>query len=121
MIGLLDRILDVERRRDGAAHFLAVLDRHGAVVALGHDLQREAVLRQQADAHKPEADGAKHRRDDQRDARIDSAFADDAVIVQGFGGSRFAHQFPRRRAGNKKERDRVDPLFVISTKNLRWR
>ncbi len=90
MIGLLDRILDIERRRDGAAHLLAILDGHRAVFALGHDLQRQAVLGRQADAHKAEADGAKDRRDDQRDARIDAAFADDAVIVHGIGGSRCA-------------------------------
>ena len=88
MIGLLDRILDVEHRRDGTAHFLAILDGHRAVVALGHDLQRQAVLRREADAHEAKADGAKHRRNDQRDARIDAAFADDAVIACGFGGGR---------------------------------
>jgi hypothetical protein len=27
--------------------------------------------------------------------------------------------YPKLSAGNKKERDRVDPLFVIPTKNLR--
>ncbi len=44
MIGLLDRIGHVERRRNRAADLFAILDGHGAVVALGHDLQRQAVL-----------------------------------------------------------------------------
>ena len=45
MIRLVERIIDVEHRRDGAAGLLAVLDGHRAVVALGHDLQGQAVLR----------------------------------------------------------------------------
>src|ERR1700752_2068544 len=86
VIGLLDWILDIERRRHGTTYFLAVLDRHGAVLALGHDLKRQAILRQETAPHEAEPDGAKDRRDNQRDARIDAALADDAIIVQGFSG-----------------------------------
>ena len=121
MIGLVERILDVEHGRNGAACVLAVLDRHGAVVALGHHLQGQAVLRRQPHPHQAETNGAKNRRDDQRDARIDAAFADDAVIVHGLGGGRRGHPVSMCGAGNKKERDRVDPLFVIPTKNMNCR
>ena len=64
MISLLDRIVDIKNRRNRAAYFLAVLDGHGAVVALDHDLQRQTVLTRQTHAHEPEARGAQHRRND---------------------------------------------------------
>ena len=41
MIGLVDRIVDVEHRRDRAADLFAILDRHRAVWPLGHDLHRQ--------------------------------------------------------------------------------
>ena len=117
MIGLVDRILDVERRRHRAADLLAILDGHGAVVALGHDLQRQSVLAGQPHADEAKAHAAQHRRDDRSDARIDAALADDAVVSDCVACA-CRHQFSDG-PGNKKERDRVDPLFVIPTKNLR--
>ena len=54
MIRLVDRIFDIEDRRNGPADLLAILDGHGAVLALGHDLQRQAVLPGQPHAHQAE-------------------------------------------------------------------
>src|SRR3989338_665060 len=51
-----DRVLDVEDGRESAREFFAILDRHGAVGALCHDLERLPVLQAEADAHDLEAD-----------------------------------------------------------------
>ena len=118
MIRLFDRIIDIESRRNRAAHLFAILDGHGAVFAFGHDLQRQPVLARQADANEAEADRAKDGLNDQGDAGVDAGLANDAVVACLFDCV-FGHWFSRRSAGNKKERDRVDPLFVIPTKNLR--
>ena len=80
MIRLFDRILDVESRRQSATRLLAVLDGHGAVLALRHDLQRQAVLAREAHPHQPETQRLQDRRDDRRDARVDAALADETVV-----------------------------------------
>ena len=51
-------------------------------------------------------------------ARIDAALADDAVVADVRLAS-CRHLVSASGPGNKKERDRVDPLFVIPTKNLK--
>jgi hypothetical protein len=118
MIGDLDGIVDIERRRDRLADGFAALDIHGSVRLLGHDLQRQPALPRKANANEAEADRAKDGLNDQGDAGVDAGLADDAVVACLFDCV-FGHRISRRSAGNKKERDRVDPLFVIPTKNLR--
>ena len=81
MIRLVDRILNVEHGRDGHRDPLAILDRHGAVLTLAHDLQRQSVLARKMNPHEAEADATQHRLHDQRDARIDAALADDAIVT----------------------------------------
>ena len=78
MVGLFDRISLVQNRRDRAAHRLAVLHRHGAVGALGHDLQGQPVLVDQAGAHEAKTQRRDHGRDQCRDARIGAGFPDDS-------------------------------------------
>src|SRR6185369_7716251 len=54
-IGALDGIGDVEHRRERARHGLAILDQHGSVRPLRHDLHRAAGLAGNADADQPVA------------------------------------------------------------------
>jgi hypothetical protein len=83
MIRHLDRIVDVERRRDCLAHGLAAFDGHRAVRLLRHDLHRAAVLAGDAHAHQPIAEIGDRRLDDGRDARGDAALDDDALVLIG--------------------------------------
>jgi hypothetical protein len=119
MVGLVDQVFDVERRRDRAAQLLAIGHRHGAVLALSHDLQRQPVLAGKPNPHEAKTHRAQQRPDQRGDARLDAAFADQAVIVLCRGAFFVGHEVSDGVAGNKKERDRRDPLFVIATKNLK--
>ncbi|MCY1236725.1 hypothetical protein D9M72_493970 [compost metagenome] len=90
MIRLVDRIFHIEHRRNGLGDLFAVFDGHGAVVALGHDLQRQAVLAGHAHAHQ----AVTHRHDD----RLDDV--GDALVETGFGDqARFICIFSRCRIG----------------------
>jgi len=78
IVGAVDRVLDVEGRRDVARDGLAILDVHGAVGLLGHDLDRHAVQRRDLDAHQPVAEALDDRLDDMRDAGLEPGLGDDA-------------------------------------------
>ena len=55
-VGAVDRIGDVEHRRQRARHGLAILDRHRAVRALRHDLHGAAVRARDLHPHQPIAE-----------------------------------------------------------------
>src|SRR5690606_16750950 len=75
LIGTVDRIIDVKRRRNGETDLLAIIDGHRAIRPLGHDLQRDAILIQQLDADQPVADGVNHGGDDSRHSGFSTRFA----------------------------------------------
>jgi len=52
-VGPVDRIGDIEHRRQRPRHRLAILDLHRAVGAFGHDLHRAAGLAGNPDPHQP--------------------------------------------------------------------
>ena len=78
VVGPVDRILDVEGRRDIARDGLAILDIHRPVGPLGHDLHGHAVQRRDLDAHEAVAEALDHRLDDMRDAGLEPGLGDDA-------------------------------------------
>ena len=53
--------MHVEQRRQLARDGLAVVDRHGTVGALGHDLERFALAPHNLNAHKTISESGKHR------------------------------------------------------------
>ncbi len=81
-VGLLDRIVDVEHRRQRPRDILAILDAHRAVGALGHDLHRAAGLRGDAHAHQAEAEVGEHRLGQHADAGGDAGVDDQARLVE---------------------------------------
>lgn len=64
MILFIDRIFHIEDGRNRHRDFFAILNRHRAVVAFGHNLHRRAVLVQHPDADKPKADADENGFDD---------------------------------------------------------
>src|SRR5690606_6839173 len=114
MISAIDRIVDIERGRNCAAHFLAILDAHRSVEPLRHDLQRQPILPRQANPHKAEAQGTQYRFDDRRNTRFHTRLADDAlfaaVTIADFRHLASCVLLAGSTDGNKKERDRKDPL-----------
>ena len=68
-IGLLDRVGDVEHRRQRPRNRLAIVDLHGSIGPFGHDLDRAAVLGGDLDPHQPVAHPLQHRACDRRHAR----------------------------------------------------
>ena len=81
MIRLIDRIFHIQNRRNGRGDLFAVLDGHGAVVALGHDLKRQAVQIEEAHAHEAKAHAHKDGLDDGGDALIKAGFDDQPGFV----------------------------------------
>ncbi len=104
MILAVDRVFDVEHRREVLAQPLAVVDGEAAVGILGHDLQRAAVLGRHLHAHERKAHVVGDGLDDARDARLEAGFLDVAFFV------RVEDHVP----GNKKERGRLAPTLQES-------
>ena len=82
MIFAVDRILDVEHRRDVLAQPLAVGDGEAPIGVLGHDLQRAAILLRDFYAHEAVAQIIGHRLDDRSNALLEPGFLDVALFVQ---------------------------------------
>ena len=111
MIGAVDRVFNIEDRRDHPAQRLAILDGHRSVGALGHHLQGRAVLTGQAHTHQPEAFGIEHRLDQHGDTGIDPGLGDQARFVFGYGRE-FAFVRRQFRLEYKKERVRRAHLLL---------
>ena len=77
-----DGVGDIEFGRKRLARRFAVADGHGPVGALGHDLQGLAVLRQQPDAHQPQAELLQHGTGDRGDARGDAGLGNETRLVE---------------------------------------
>src|SRR5262249_26038326 len=82
MIFAVDRILDVEHGREILAQTLAIGDGKAAVLVLGHDLQRAAIVLRDLHADQRIAEVVGDRLDDPRDARLEAGFLDVAFFVQ---------------------------------------
>src|SRR3569833_122686 len=78
----VDRILDVEHRRQIFAQPLAIGDGEPAVGVLGHDLQRAAVVLRDLHADQRIAEVVGDRLDDVRDALLEAGFADVTLFSQ---------------------------------------
>jgi len=112
VIGRLDGVVDVERRRHRLADLLATLDIHRAVRPFGHDLQGAAVLGADAHTHQPIAEIDDRRLDDRGNTRRHAALDDEARfligcrhrLVGGFTHGPDRSVCLRRVAANKKER-----------------
>ena len=79
-VGAVDRIGDVEHRRQRARGGFAILDQHRAVGPLGHDLHGAAVAAGDAHAHQPIAEAFEHRLGDRGDARAQARLDDQARL-----------------------------------------
>ena len=79
-IGAVDRVGDIEDRRQRARNLFAILDRQRAVRPLGHDLHRAAFGAGNAHPHQPIAHALDHRLGDRGDARGQSRLRDQARI-----------------------------------------
>ena len=77
MIGVLERVLDIQRGADRGRDLGAVLDVDAALGAVGHDLQRGGLAALQADAHEFEAHALDHRLDDLGQAPVDGGLGDE--------------------------------------------
>ncbi len=133
-IGAIDRIGDIEHRRQRARHRFAILDLHRSVRPFRHDLHGAAGLAGNPDAHETIAQLLQDGAGDGRDARRHPGLDHQARLGQQFGvhgtSSRFGHiqrqtgsclswfASPERRkavpvgSGNKKERVRRGPLSI---------
>ncbi len=89
IVGGRDRILDIEQRRDGTAHRLAVVDAEGAIRPFGHDLHGAAVETGNADTDKAETKAADHRFDNSPHAAGDAVFRDQPGLFER------VHHFPK--------------------------
>jgi hypothetical protein len=98
----IDRILDVEHRRERARGGLAILDQHRAVRPLRHDLHGAAGRRGDPHAHQPIAEAGQHRRCERGDARRHALLGDEPGLGEVVHVDRFHHA--RVPSGNKKER-----------------
>jgi hypothetical protein len=91
-VGSFDRVGDVEYRRQRARGGLAVLDGHGAVRPLGHDLHRAAGKGGNAYPHQPIAKSGEHRLDDRGDARRAPRLGDEPRLVGRQRSSAVVHR-----------------------------
>ena len=90
-VGAIDRVGDVEHRRQRARGGLAILDRHGAVRPLGHDLHGAAGQRRKSRTRTSRiAEAREHRLGDRGDARRNARLGDQARLHAG-GGIGFGH------------------------------
>ena len=100
----LDRVLDVEHRRERARSRLAILDRHRAVRPLRHDLHRAARRAGDAHAHQPIAEA---RRAPASASAATRAATPCSMMSRGSAMScdvDRSHAANARPSGNKKER-----------------
>ncbi len=82
MIRAIDRIVHVERRRNGMADGFAIGDAHRAVRALGHDLDRAAIRPGHAHAHQTIAQIDDHGFDNRRNPCGDTRFLHKTLFVR---------------------------------------
>ena len=82
MILAVDRILDVEHRRDVFAQPLAVGDVEAAIAVLGHDLQRQAVLLRHLHTHEAVAEIVGDGLDDAGDPLLEAGLLDVSFLSQ---------------------------------------
>ena len=68
-VGALDRIGDIQHRRQRPRDRLAILDQHGAVGPFRHDLDGAAGFAGNLDPHQPVAHALQHRTGDRRHPR----------------------------------------------------
>ena len=92
-IGAIDRIGDVEHRRQRPRRGLAILDRHAAVRPLGHDLHGAAGGAGDAHAHQPIAEPFEHRLDKGGDAGRQAWLDDEASLGAWRGCYGLSHPF----------------------------
>ncbi|MEY9611702.1 hypothetical protein ABIF21_004576 [Bradyrhizobium elkanii] len=94
-VGALDRVGDVEHRRQRARDRLAILELHRAVGPLRHDLHGAAGIARDLDAHQAIAHALQHRDRHRGDARRDPGLDDETRLGEQFGvhgrGGRFGH------------------------------
>ena len=118
-IGLADRILDIDHRRQGVVNFLAFVDGQRAIRPLGHDLDDGALPGREFDAHQTKAHGIEHALRNRGDPRGHAGFRDKTRLIKrsvrildrrvqclvnfGFGVRRCV-QFPSVRSRVKQKR-----------------
>ena len=94
-IGTVDRVGDVEHRRQCTRHRLAILDLHRSIRPFGHDLHSAAGLAGNPDAHQAIAQLLQDGACDRGDARRHPGLDHQARLGQEFGihgtSSRFGH------------------------------
>ncbi len=83
MVFAVDRVLDVEHRRQVLAQALAIGDGEAALAVFGHDLQRQAVLLRDLHADEAVAQINRHRLDDPRNAGFEAGFLDVSPFGDG--------------------------------------
>ena len=81
MVGAVDRILDVEHRRQGTGQIGAIVDIHLAARALRHHLDGAALAPADPHADQIQAEVGGHRLGDRGDARGKPGLAHDARIL----------------------------------------
>jgi len=135
-VGAIDRIGDIEHRRERARDRLAVLDAHRPIRPFGHDLDRAAVEPRNLHPHETIADAAQDRLGNGGHARRDALLGDKARLRLGLTGAdrwhhpRLASQLPVRRPsrfdrvhrpdfGNKKERVPEEPTLKNRPDHIR--
>ena len=87
-VGAVDRLVDVENRRQSPRNGLAVLDRHAAVRALRHDLDGGAVSGRNLNPYKAIAELFDDRLGDMGDARADAGLDNQPGLGRVRGGLR---------------------------------
>ena len=81
-------VLDIEHRRERNAGALAVVDRHRAVGAFGHDLHSRARGGGNLHPDEPQAEIPQDRRCDATDPEAEAGVLDKARFVQSLDGLR---------------------------------
>ena len=134
-VGAIDRIGDVEHRRQRARDYLAVLDLHRAVRPFGHDLHGAAGEPRNLHPHQSVAAGDQDRLGDRRYPRR-HALLDDQARLGIRPGCRSLRSFARSAArpfnchpgstgpvgpafGNKKERVPGEPTLKSRSDHIR--
>ena len=84
-VGALDRIGDVKHRRQRPRDRLAILDQHGSIRPLRHDLDGAAGFTRNLDADQPIAHALQHRTGDIRHPRGDARLDHEARLGKQFG------------------------------------
>jgi hypothetical protein len=82
MIFAIDRILDVEHGREVFAEPLAIGDGEAAVLVLGHDLQRAAIVLRDLHADQRVAEVVGDGLDNARNPRFEPSLPDVSFLVQ---------------------------------------